>query len=659
VRPGRHRAGGNRGTGRPAFSFEPQHSIFRSRVTSRRWVALVATVVVLVVAVVGGAVAWQVHQTAQSRSRALLLKRVGSFLAAWQRSDWNAMPAQVSSPAPPQLAATYKQMTETLKVTKTTLTAGEITSKGSTGRAPFTAKLELKGLGEWSYTATLSLVKVKDDWKVEWSPASVHPSLKAGLVFGRSREWPVRADILDRKGDPLTFQGEVVTVGVQASRIQDRAAVTGALKQYLGIDPATVNALLDRPGVKPDWFLPVITLRRSTYEAVKPNLYPVPGIVFQTGQARIPLEEGFAQHVLGRVHEATADDLKALGEPYQAGDTVGSYGLERAFETKLAGTPSGTVRLLDARRKVVATLHVFTGTEPKSVKTTLDVGMQRAAQSALASIAQPAALVAIDSRSGDIRAVVSTPVDGAERALSGQYPPGSTFKVVTAGALLANGLRLDNPVDCPIEVNAGGKIFKNFEGESFGTIAFSQAFARSCNTAFIGLAATLDDISLDRMASTFGFNVEYSLPVTVSGGSFPQPADETERAAAAIGQARVLASPVHMATVAAAVASGEWRPPRLVSTDPKTGATPLTAGVQGPLKELMGLVVSEGTAAGQGLPAGVAGKTGTAEFGNQGKTHAWFIGFQGDLAFAVLVEGGGVGGQVAAPIAAAFLGALP
>jgi cell division protein FtsI/penicillin-binding protein 2 len=73
----------------------------------------------------------------------------------------------------------------------------------------------------------------------------------------------------------------------------------------------------------------------------------------------------------------------------------------------------------------------------------------------------------------------------------------------------------------------------------------------------------------------------------------------------------------------------------------------------------MGLVVSEGTAAGEGLPADVAGKTGTAEFGNQGKTHAWFIGFEGNLAFAVLVEDGGVGGRVAAPIAAAFLNALP
>ena len=641
------------------FTFEPQQSIFRSRVTSRRWVALVVTVIVFVVAVVGGAVAWQIHKTAQQRSRALLEKGVASYLAAWQREDWKALPAMVVAPAPPELASTYRQLFDTLKVLKATITAGEISSEGSTARAPFTAKLDLEGLGEWSYTGSLSLVKAGDDWKVDWSPAAVHPSLVKGLVFGRSREWPVRADILDRKGEPLTFQGEVVTVGVQASRIQDRTEVTDALNQYLGIDPASVEALLDRPGNKPDWFLPVMTLRRSRYEEVKPNLYPVPGIVFHTGQARILLEEGFAQHVLGRVHEATADDLKVLGAPYQSGDTVGSYGLERAFERQLSGSPSGSVRLLDKDRKVVDTLFEFKGTEPKALKTTLDTGVQRAAQEALASITEPASLVAIDSRSGDIRAVISTPVGGAERALTGQYPPGSTFKVVTAGTLLANGLRLDNPVDCPTEINAGGKVFRNFEGESFGTIIFSQAFAHSCNTAFVGLAATLDDTSLDRMASTFGFNVEYKLPVPTFGGSFPQPADEAERAAAAIGQGRVLASPVHMATVAAAVASGEWRPPRLVSSDPKTGATPLTAGVQGPLKELMGLVVSEGTASGEGLPDGVAGKTGTAEFGNQGKTHAWFIGFQGNLAFAVLVEGGGVGGQVAAPIAATFLKALP
>jgi cell division protein FtsI/penicillin-binding protein 2 len=113
-----------------------------------------------------------------------------------------------------------------------------------------------------------------------------------------------------------------------------------------------------------------------------------------------------------------------------------------------------------------------------------------------------------------------------------------------------------------------------------------------------------------------------------------------------------------MAAVAAAMANGTWRLPRIITTDAKISETPLPGVVAADLRALMGLVVTQGTAAGAGLPSGVAGKTGTAEFGNKGQTHAWFVGFRGDLAFAVLVEGGGVGGQVAAPIAADFLNRL-
>jgi cell division protein FtsI/penicillin-binding protein 2 len=137
---------------------------------------------------------------------------------------------------------------------------------------------------------------------------------------------------------------------------------------------------------------------------------------------------------------------------------------------------------------------------------------------------------------------------------------------------------------------------------------------------------------------------------------------------AAFGQARVTVTPLQMAGVAAAVQSGTWRAPKLVDDEalgslevrqpaPRT----LDPGVVSTLRDLMRQVVTSGTAAGAGLPDGVAGKTGTAEFGSGDKppTHAWFIAFRGDLAVAVVVEGGGVGGDVAAPIAARFFRSLP
>jgi cell division protein FtsI/penicillin-binding protein 2 len=143
-----------------------------------------------------------------------------------------------------------------------------------------------------------------------------------------------------------------------------------------------------------------------------------------------------------------------------------------------------------------------------------------------------------------------------------------------------------------------------------------------------------------------------------------------ELGAAAIGQGRVTASPVQMATVAATAASGQWRQPvlilqpRAITESAVSGTLPpaVTPAVVNALRSFMAEVVTAGTGRAAAVSGQqIAGKTGTAEFGpnDPPSTHAWFIGFRGTIAFAVLVEGGGVGGEVAAPIAARFLSALP
>jgi cell division protein FtsI/penicillin-binding protein 2 len=178
----------------------------------------------------------------------------------------------------------------------------------------------------------------------------------------------------------------------------------------------------------------------------------------------------------------------------------------------------------------------------------------------------------------------------------------------------------------------------------------------------VTLAEGMSDGDLVDAAARFGFGTSYSAGVDAVGGQFPEPVDAADRAASAIGQGRVLASPLHMASVAAAVASGAWRPPRIVASEPVGAAVDLDPATVAILADLMRQVVRTGTGTAAAVPGQeVAGKTGTAEFGNADppETHAWFIGFRGTLAFAVLVEAGGVGGQVAAPIAARFLAAAP
>ncbi len=285
-------------------------------------------------------------------------------------------------------------------------------------------------------------------------------------------------------------------------------------------------------------------------------------------------------------------------------------------------------------------------------------------ENALAGVATPAAAVVVDSK-GNIRAAASRPIDEFNRAFAGSYPPGSTFKIVSTSALLDAGTTPETPLDCPETLNAGGRVFKNFESSSLGTVPFLTAFAESCNTAFINATTDMPAADLVTAAQRCGFNAEYSVGLTTEGGSFPPPADDAEKAAATIGQGRVLASPLHMATVAAAVIDGSWEPPVLLPDvppdDPPT-PTELSQVAKDTLPVLMRRVITDGSGRAAAVPgADIAGKTGTAEFGTGDPlpTHAWFVGFKGDLAVAVLLEGGGVGGRDAAPVAGRIFAALP
>src|SRR4030095_2490659 len=188
----------------------------------------------------------------------------------------------------------------------------------------------------------------------------------------------------------------------------------------------------------------------------------------------------------GTVGPVSADDLKELGAPYQTGDQVGQgNGLEEAVERRLAGIPSGEVRLVGKDGRTVKVLHEFAGKDGQAVKTTLDPRGQEAAEAALEPLTKPAAWAAVRPSTGALVAVVNPPLEGYNRALLGRYPPGSTFKVVTAAALLAGGLRPGDPVDCPQAAKGGRRTVGNFEDEVLGRISFASAFAHSCHTAFV------------------------------------------------------------------------------------------------------------------------------------------------------------------------------
>jgi len=263
-----------------------------------------------------------------------------------------------------------------------------------------------------------------------------------------------------------------------------------------------------------------------------------------------------------------------------------------------------------------------------------------------------------------VLAAVSVNSGGFDQALDGGFPPGSTFKVITSGALITHGLTPSSAASCPGTATVDGEVFHNAEGEA-PVKTMLQAFTESCNTAFIQLATGhLTPPDFPAAASMFGLDRSLHLGLIAFGGSVPQPSDEADLAATAIGQGRVLVSPLALAMVAAAVDTGTVRTPSLVVDEPGAGAATgkLPSGLVTDLHEMMASVVSNGTAAGQGLPAGTYAKTGTAQYGTTKplKTDAWLMGFKGDIAFAALVvDSDGNGGPTCGPIVARFLSGLP
>jgi cell division protein FtsI/penicillin-binding protein 2 len=623
-----------------------------------RLALVIASVIAL--AVVGGALVLLTSREAGDPA-AEAREIMAAYLRAWENEAWDAMQALAAAP-PGDFASRHSEMWEDLSVVEGRFDLGTISVNRGEASALVGATLTMEGLGEFSYDTEVTAQRDDGEWRIVWSTQTMHPALEREQWRIERRDVVAdRAPILARDGTPLTVAGTLHLIGIEPQRVDEPEDVVAAFDEHTDVDPADVRELLNRDDLVPDWFYPLMTVRPGPYAELRELLFPVAGIVFRETEARLTQQEDFAAHILGRTGPITAELLEELGPPYTVRDEVGLSGLERAFETTLAGRSSAEVVVIDSFEEVRRILFEFEGADPEPVRTTLDIAVQQGVETALDGVSGAAAIVVLDAPTGAILGASSRPVDDFHRAFSGLYPPGSSFKIVTAAAVLASGLLPTDSVDCPAEEIVGGLAVHNDDDFELGNVTLLRAFAASCNTSFARLAAELEDGALDAAAEDFGFDVEYELPLPVAGGRFPEPEDLAERAAAAFGQARVQASPLHMASVAAAVASGEWNPPFLLQDEPPERPRPLDEDVVGDLSQMMREVVTAGT--GQAALPGegtVHGKTGSAQTGSgsDDPVHAWFVGYAGDLAFAVLVEGGGSGGEVAAPLAATLLDAI-
>ena len=618
--------------------------------TRRR--TLVAVAVALVLALVAAAVVVQQRRAREQRLDAAARTAAQAFADGAQRRE---------------LGEPYSQVVEGMGDVRPRVQVVGVRREGRAGTADLRWTWPFGPQG-WTYDTQLPLTAGADDdapWLAPFAKPAVHPALQPDGVLDARRTTADRGEIRGRGGAPLVTATPVVDVGVQPSRATDPAGLSRTLGELLDVDAAALQQRIT--SAAPDAFVPVITLRRSDYEPLRSRLQPLAGTVFREAMRPLAPTREFARALLGTAGPVTAEVVAQSGGRLTAGDVAGLSGVQRTFDERLGGTAGVVVEQVQGTQR--GELFSVPPVAGEPVELTLDPAVQRAADTALSTARGGngnASLVALDVQSGDVLAVANTPANGANRGLTGQYPPGSTFKAVSTLALLGTGLTARESVPCPATVTVEGRAFRNFEGSALGSVPFLTAFGQSCNTAFVGLSERLSPQSLPDAGRTVGLGVPWAVGVDVFAADVPVPATAVELAAASIGQGRVLASPAAMAQVAATVARGSWSAPRLVvdpapneDTSPPPAADPAQLAN---VRDLMRQVVLDGTASALNDVPGepVHAKTGTAEYGTESppRTHAWTIGFRGGLAFAVLVEDGRSGGEVAVPVAEAFLRAL-
>ena len=334
------------------------------------------------------------------------------YLTAWSHGDWAAMRKLVATP-PAAFTPVNAGAFSALGVRTASFSAGRVSQKGSKAQARVTESYALPRVGAWRTATTLHLVQRNGIWKVAWTPATINPALSGTERLATIEDWPPRAGITGAGGASLIAAQPLVDVGLVGSRIKNAHQVSADLLAA-GAPAGAVKSALAQAKAHPTFFEPVFQVSQARFEQLKAqpgphNVYAVPGTQFQQSSARSAITAQLAAHLVGTVGPITADQLKALGPPYDASSAVGQTGLEYAAERQLAGTPTTKVIVETAGGALVRTLASFPGSRGRPLSTSLDPRVQRAAEAALAGVHKNVAMVAIRASTGQVLAAVSDP----------------------------------------------------------------------------------------------------------------------------------------------------------------------------------------------------------------------------------------------------------
>lgn len=547
----------------------------------------------------------------------------------------------------------------------------------------------------------------------------------------RIRYMPIsapRGPVFDRDGELLVDNRPAFGVSVMRQEVEDKERLLDNLVVYLGSDRADLEKRW-AAGSRFPYYRPVplaSDVNRDVLEKVQENALDLPGVLIEVHPLRSYPAEDLAAHLFGYLGEITEAELRSSAfEDYRSGDYVGQTGIERSLESYLRGREGQRLVEVDVKGKELRVLKVQEPVPGNKVFLSIDKDLQLAAQKAIGD--QAGSAVAIDVHTGEVLAMVSRPsfnpaafargITGTEwiellqnprhplqnKAIKGQYPPASTFKIVTALAALRAGTASSGTrVDCQGSIKVGNREFRCWKKWGHGLTDLKKAIRESCDVWFykVGLELGIDRLSdMARelgLGEKLGFILEGEKGGLVPSRSwkrqrFGAPWYDGETAIAAIGQGFMLATPLQLAAMTAAVANGGkvlrpqvvqriegWDGTILKQMEPEVlHHVDFGAGNLEIVQDALAAVVNDphGTGRASRLDeVRVAGKTGTAQVVRRkddeseqedGSTpykfrdHALFVAYapaeDPQIAVSVVIEHGEHGSSTAAPVARAIL----
>lgn len=636
-----------------------------------------------------------------------------AYLSAWAHGDYPTMYSLLTPDSqlrltPDQFQSAYADAQTQATVTQVATQLQSLLHTGDQASATFHSVWQTHLFGNLNADNTMRLKFSQGRWGVEWQPTLVLPQLGEGVSLIFLSEQPARGNIYDKNFHALAAQGQMVTVGVIPQFLKDEKKVIEYLSSLTKVSPDKIQTQIT--AARPDWFVPIGEI---TFEASLENdnmLVNLTGVDRRAHEVRVYNDGETAAHIIGYMGKIPAEQKQEyLAQGYQGDELVGLSGVESWAEHDLAGQRGGRLVTLSSARQILSEIATLQARAGSSVYLTVDTVFQATVEQLLGE--RLGAVVVMDPRSGALYALVSYPrfkpavfttgfdVDAwaklyssekrplLNRTIQGLYPPGSVFKVVTLSAALeALDLKPETTFVCTGKWDGLGKEFEKkcwLQG-GHGRINLIDGLTQSCDVVFYELGLALhkkDPQLLPNWAHAFGLGVPTDLlGLTESAGVVPddawkranlnQPLFDGDAVNTGIGQGYMLATPLQMARLLAAVGNGGhlMRPrliDKIVSVDGKeqlfqpeiAGTLPVSPESLDLIRHSLEAVVSgaRGTAryAFNNITYTVAGKTGTAESGQE-KPHAWFVGYapadDPHVTIAVILEHAGEGSKEAAPL---------